>query len=66
MTVVVLANPVGYAVADAGEFVVVVPDPVAVDAGGEVAVSEMRVPVREYTAAQAASDSPWWFLASDS
>jgi hypothetical protein len=48
----VVPGPLGDAVTVAG-------DPVEDDVGGEVAVSEMSVPVRLYEAAQAASESPW-------
>jgi hypothetical protein len=51
-TVVVFPDPLGDAVTDAGELV-------EIDVGGEVAVSEMRIPVRLYEAAQAARDNPW-------
>lgn len=50
-TVVVVAGPLGDAVTAAGELI-------EVEVGGEVAVSEMRTPVKLYAAAQAARDIP--------
>lgn len=49
--VVVVPDVLGEAVTVAGEL--------EVDVGGEVAVSDMRTPVRLYAAAQAERDNPW-------
>jgi hypothetical protein len=52
MGVVVVPDPLADAVTDAGELI-------DVDVGAAVPVSEMRLPVRLYAAAHAASESPW-------